>query len=156
MCCRKAGNKGAAHSPLTKETRQNSLPFLTQELNIKPQNPPTSNAEGFTKNPAAFCPLQRAAPPKGSRAQHKAQQGPGQELCPRTSLVARPEPFKRGQTPLPGGPGAGGPLQGWEALERQLFQSEQPTFPERTADIPPLRGRSSASAPGEATAEPSG
>lgn len=44
-------------------------------LYIKQQNPPTSNAEGFTKNPAVFCPLLRAAPPKGGRSQHKAQRG---------------------------------------------------------------------------------
>lgn len=78
-------------------------------LNIKPQNPPTSNAEGFTKNPAVLCPLLSAVPPKGGPPQHKAQ--PGARRRPAAKGIAYHtllSPFERG---APGGPGAGDPYR---------------------------------------------
>lgn len=65
-------------------------------------------------------------------------------------LSHAPEPFKRGGTPVPGDPGAGGPLQGWEALEMQLFPCEQPIFRLFEAEPrPPPRGKRLRNLPAE-------
>lgn len=72
----------------------------------KATEPSHLKRRGFHKESRRVLPS-----PASSRAQHKAQRGPGHEPCPRAALVARPEPFKSGQTPLPGGPAAGDPYR---------------------------------------------
>lgn len=104
-------------------------------LNIKPKNPPTTNVEGFTKNPAVLCPLLRAAPPKGGQPQHKAQQGLHTILAKGIAYHKFPSRTK------------GEKRQSWAALARGaptgLGGFGNAAFCERKADIPPLRGRSS-------------
>lgn len=58
-------------------------------LHMKPQNPPTSNAAGFTKNPAVFCPQCVQHRPRVAQPSTKHSEEQGDKLCTRASLITR-------------------------------------------------------------------